>query len=58
MPVLRLSLGAGILPNEPDAFRRWITSTDHIKPGVHMPPFGMLPPEEVNALAAFLEALR
>ena len=54
----RLSLGAGILPNEPEAFQRWITSTDHVKPGVHMPPFGMLPPEEVNALAAFLEALR
>jgi cytochrome c oxidase subunit II len=54
----RLSLGAGILPNDTEAFRRWIASTEHIKPGVHMPQFGMLPAEELAVLAAYLEGLQ
>jgi cytochrome c oxidase subunit 2 len=54
----RLSLGAGILPNEPEAFRRWIAYTENVKPGVHMPAFGMLPPEELQALAAYLDGLQ
>jgi cytochrome c oxidase subunit 2 len=54
----RLSLGAGILPNDPVAFRRWIASSEHIKPGVHMPQFGMLPADELAALAAYLEGLQ
>jgi cytochrome c oxidase subunit 2 len=54
----RLSLGAGILPNEPDAFLRWIARTEHLKPGVHMPAFGMLPPEDLRALAVYLEGLQ
>lgn len=54
----RLSLGAGILPNESDAFLRWITHTEQVKPGVHMPAFGMLPPEDLRALAAYLEGLQ
>lgn len=54
----RLSLGAGILPNEPDDFQRWIAHTDRVKPDVHMPAFGMLPPEEVRALAAYLDGLQ
>lgn len=53
----RVSLGAGILPNEPDDFLRWIARTDDVKPGVHMPAFGMLPPRELRALAAYLEGL-
>jgi cytochrome c oxidase subunit 2 len=53
----RLSLGAGILPNEPEAFRRWIAYTADVKPGVHMPAFGMLPPEDLQALAAYLDGL-
>ena len=54
----RMSLGAGILPNEPDAFLRWIAHTPTVKPEVHMPAFGMLPPEELQALAAYLEGLK
>ncbi|HEV3483925.1 MAG TPA: c-type cytochrome [Vicinamibacterales bacterium] len=54
----RLSVGAGILPNDADAFRRWIASTEHVKPGVHMPQFGMLPDEDLRALAAYLEGLQ
>jgi cytochrome c oxidase subunit 2 len=53
----RLSLGAGILPNEPDAFVRWISRTDELKPGVHMPAFGMLPEEDLRAMAAYLDGL-
>jgi cytochrome c oxidase subunit 2 len=53
----RLSLGAGILPNDPEAFLRWIAHTEDVKPGVHMPAFGMLPPEDVRALAAYLDGL-
>jgi cytochrome c oxidase subunit 2 len=53
----RLSVGAGILRNDVDAFRRWIASTEHLKPGVHMPPFGMLPEAELGALAAYLASL-
>jgi cytochrome c oxidase subunit 2 len=54
----RLTLGAGIVPNGPDGFIRWIQQTDKVKPGVHMPHFGMLPREELNALAHYLESLQ
>ena len=54
----RVSIGAGILPTEPDAFHRWIARTEHIKPGVHMPHFGMLPDDELRALATYLNGLR
>ena len=53
----RLSLGAGLLPNDPAAFLRWIARTEDVKPGVHMPAFGMLPPEDLQALAAYLDGL-
>jgi cytochrome c oxidase subunit 2 len=54
----RLSLGAGILPNDPNAFLRFVSRTHEIKPSVHMPAFGMLPATELEALAAYLEALQ
>lgn len=54
----RLSLAAGTLPNEPEAFRRWIARSVEVKPGVHMPSFGMLPEEELRALAAYMESLQ
>lgn len=54
----RLSLGAGILPNDPEMQIRWIGQTETIKPGVHMPHFGMLPEEELRALVAYLESLK
>ena len=53
----RLSLGAGILPNDLQSFVKWIASTEHAKPGVLMPEFGMLPQEELQALAAYLKRL-
>jgi cytochrome c oxidase subunit II len=54
----RLSLAAATLPNEPDAFQRWIAHTKEVKPGVLMPQFHMLPPEELQALAAYLKGLK
>lgn len=53
----RMSVGAGILQNDPGRIRDWLARTGHIKPGVHMPAFGMLPDEDLTALAAYLHAL-
>jgi cytochrome c oxidase subunit 2 len=54
----RMSLGGGIVPNEPVDFARWIVHADRIKPEVLMPHFGMLPADELEALAAYLESLK
>jgi cytochrome c oxidase subunit 2 len=54
----RISLAAGVLNNEHASFAQWIAETRRIKPGVHMPRFGMLRPDEINAIAAYLEGLR
>lgn len=54
----RLSLGAGVLANEPDDFLRWIAHTAEVKPGAHMPAFGMLPLDELRALASYLDGLQ
>jgi cytochrome c oxidase subunit 2 len=53
----RRSLAAGTLPNTAPAFRRWLASSEAIKPEVHMPAFGMLPPADLDALATYLEGL-
>lgn len=54
----RLSLGAGVLGNDPEAFARWLAHTAEVKPGVLMPHFGMLPREELADLATYLESLQ
>lgn len=54
----RLSLGAGILPNKVPAFAHWVSHTSQIKPGVKMPAFGMLPEQQITALAAYLDGLK
>jgi cytochrome c oxidase subunit 2 len=53
----RLSLGAGLLPNGRGALVGWLADPEHQKPGVLMPSYGMLPPEELHALAVYLEGL-
>jgi cytochrome c oxidase subunit 2 len=50
----RRSLGAGTLRNGTRALRDWIARTDRLKPGVHMPSFGMLADDELDAIAAWL----
>jgi cytochrome c oxidase subunit II len=54
----RLRLGADLLPNTLEDFELWISRTEELKPSVHMPPFGMLPPSELTALAAYLGSLK
>ena len=54
----RISLGAGILPNERGAVAGWIAGNQRIKPGNLMPEFGFLEGPELEALAAYLGSLR
>ena len=54
----RLSVGAGILPNNANDFMRWLTHNHTIKPEVLMPSFRMLPKEDLTALAAYLDGLQ
>lgn len=54
----RLSLAAGTLSNGRSELARWLVNTEGIKPGVHMPAFGMLPAESVNAIADYLAGLK
>jgi cytochrome c oxidase subunit 2 len=54
----RPSIGAGTLPNEPEALRLWLATTGKVKPDVMMPSFGMLGAPELDALIAYLAGLR
>jgi cytochrome c oxidase subunit 2 len=54
----RRMLGAGMLTNEPVTLRRWIEAVEDLKPGSHMPAFGMLPDGELEHLVAYLRDLR
>jgi cytochrome c oxidase subunit 2 len=54
----RRSLAAGLLPNTIEDFELWIARTEQLKPGAHMPAFGMLPTSEIAAIAAYLGSLK
>jgi cytochrome c oxidase subunit 2 len=54
----RLSIGAGMLPNNSETLLRWLARTEQMKPGVLMPSFGMLPNEDLKALALYMENLK
>lgn len=54
----RATLGAGILANDHAGRVRWLAAAETIKPGVRMPSFGMLPAEDLEALARWLGSLR
>jgi cytochrome c oxidase subunit 2 len=54
----RQTLAAGILPNDHAGLVRWLSATGEVKPDVRMPAFGMLPPPELEALAAYLGSLK
>ncbi|MCT7373983.1 cytochrome c oxidase subunit II [Chelativorans salis] len=53
----RHSLAAATLPNDAQAFSRWITNNQHIKPDNLMPVYQYLKPEEVEAISVYLEGL-
>ena len=54
----RGSIGAGRLDSHVDDFRAWVARPGALKPGVQMPAFGMLPPADLQAIAAYLESLQ
>jgi cytochrome c oxidase subunit II len=54
----RQTLAAGLLPTRPEEFRRWISSTELLKPGAHMPAFAKLPDATLQSLAAYLAQLQ
>jgi cytochrome c oxidase subunit II len=51
----RLTLGAGILPNNRGTMIGWIGDSQSIKPGNRMPPYDMLSAEELHSIALWLE---
>jgi cytochrome c oxidase subunit II len=53
----RRLLAAGALVLDEAALRRWIALTHAVKPAAQMPAFSMLPDEDLDALAAYLEGL-
>jgi cytochrome c oxidase subunit 2 len=54
----RVSLGAGILPNDIATVEAWIARNQHFKPGNLMPEFRMFSGDELRALAGYLGELR
>ncbi len=53
----RRKIGAAALANDRDGLLRWIAHTDSVKPGVQMPEFYMLPPDDQRELAEYLIGL-
>ncbi|MEW6704799.1 MAG: c-type cytochrome [Pseudomonadota bacterium] len=54
----RLTLGAGVLPNEPGSFKRWLVGVQQLKPGARMPSYAHLDAATLDALVAYLETLQ
>lgn len=54
----RLSIAAGVLPNNVGALAGWIAGSQHIKPGNQMPSFNQLSGEELRAVARYMESLK
>lgn len=50
-------IGAGVLPNDREHLEDWVANSQRIKPGNRMPP-QPLPPEDLDAVVAYLESLR
>lgn len=54
----RLSLAAGVLPNNVGAMAGWIAGSQHIKPGNQMPSFNQLSGKGLRAVAQYMEILK
>ena len=54
----RLSLGAGILPNNAGTMAGWIAASQHLKPENRMPSFDAFSGADLAALAGYLVSLR
>ena len=53
----RETIGAGVLPNDPEHLRDWIRDPQHSKPGTKMPGL-QLSQADLRALVAYLEGLK
>lgn len=53
----RMSLAAATLPNDAEAFARWIRDNQHVKPENLMPPYEYFGEGQLEAIAAYLERL-
>ena len=53
----RMSLAAGILPNDTVMLARWIDSSQQLKPGNLMPSMDVFSADELSALVAYLGSL-
>ena len=54
----RLTLGAGILPNNRGTMIGWIGDSQSIKPGNRMPAYPVLTGQELRDVSAWLESLK
>lgn len=54
----RTTIGAGLMTTTVDNLAAFIGATDHYKPGVRMPAFGMLPENDIREIAQWLESLK
>lgn len=54
----RLTIAAGMFPNNVGTLAGWIADAQHLKPGNLMPSFEALSGPELRALAAYLESLK
>lgn len=54
----RLAIAAGALDMRAENIARWISATEHIKPGALMPAFRTLPPDQVRSISVYLAELR
>jgi cytochrome c oxidase subunit 2 len=54
----RVSLAAGILPNNQGTLAGWIADTQTVKPNNLMPSFNIFAGEDLRAVAAWLESLK
>lgn len=54
----RRSIAAGMLPNDPATQARWISASQHIKPGNLMPSFDGFGEDDLAALTAYLQSLK
>jgi cytochrome c oxidase subunit 2 len=54
----REMLAGGVVANDLEGLRDWITAPTQYKPSAHMPAFSMLPEEDIRAIAVWLDGLR
>ena len=54
----RRSVGAGALPGGLDGITRWLSASEHIKPGNAMPSYEHLAEEQIRSIAGYLESLK